>query len=289
MNYRSLFSFSSDQRKGIFVLLFLIVALQGAYWFWVSKTDKKPSTKSKAEWMAMQVYIDSLKEESSSATQKIYPFNPNFITDYRGYQLGMTTAELDRLFAFRKENKYVNSAKEFQQVTQVSDSLLQAISPYFKFPSWVSQPKATFKFKDYSKPKKEVIVRLDINQASQDDLIKLYGIGPALSERILKQKEIFGGFVSMDQMDVIWGLSPEVVENLKKHFEVQQPPAIKKIKINDLSTKELAKFPYFNYAISKEIVTFRSMNNGIKGIEDLTKIKGFPVEKLNIIALYLEF
>ncbi|GGD14628.1 ComEA family DNA-binding protein [Flavobacterium orientale] len=289
MSYTSLFSFSSDQRKGIFVLLFLIVGLQGAYWFWVSKTDNQPNTKLHAEWIAMQSHIDSLKEETSTTTFKIYPFNPNFITDYRGYQLGMTTAEIDRLFAFRKENKYVNSAKEFQQVTQVSDSLLQAISPYFKFPSWVNQPKSNFKFKDYSKPKNEIIVRKDINQASQEDLIKLYGIGPALSERILKQKEIFGGFVSMDQMEAIWGLSPEVIENLKKHFEVQQQPAIKKIKINDLSTKELAKFPYFNYAISKEIVTFRSMNNGIKDIEDLTKIKGFPVEKLNIIALYLEF
>jgi hypothetical protein len=30
------------------------------------------------------------------------------------------------------------------------------------------------------------------------------------------------------------------------------------------------------------------MNGDIK-IEDLTKIKGFPVEKLKIIALYLEF
>jgi DNA uptake protein ComE-like DNA-binding protein len=64
---------------------------------------------------------------------------------------------------------------------------------------------------------------------------------------------------------------------------------VKKLKINDLPSKELAKFPYFNYALSKEIVTYRSMNNGIKEIEDLTKIKGFPVEKINIIALYLEF
>jgi hypothetical protein len=40
--------------------------------------------------------------------------------------------EIDRLLAFRKENKYVNSAKEFQNVTKVSDSLLND-GPYFKF------------------------------------------------------------------------------------------------------------------------------------------------------------
>jgi hypothetical protein len=31
------------------------------------------------------------------------------------------------------------------------------------------------------------------------------------------------------------------------------------------------------------------MNNGIHSIEDLTKIKGMPNEKIKIIALYLEF
>ena len=53
--------------------------------------------------------------------------------------------------------------------------------------------------------------------------------------------------------------------------------------------KELIKFPYFKYALAKEIVTYRSMNSGIKNIDDLTKIKGFPVDKIKIIALYLEF
>jgi len=289
MSLKSFFSFSSDQRKGIFLLLTLIVVLQGIYWYWFASASTKVSSSDTHEWVAMQTYIDSLKEETEITAPKVYPFNPNFITDYKGYQLGMSVAELDRLFAFRKENRYVNSAKEFQEITQISDSLLAEIAPYFKFPEWINRPKSNFKYKDFSKTKNEKIVVQDINQASADDLIKLYGIGPALSERILKQKEVFGGFVSMDQMEDVWGLSPEVIENLKKHFAIIQQPLVKKLKINDLPSKELAKFPYFNYALSKEIVTYRSMNNGIKEIEDLTKIKGFPVEKINIIALYLEF
>ena len=64
--------------------------------------------------------------------------------------------------------------------------------------------------------------------------------------------------------------------------------SIKKININSASIKELSQFPFFKYNLAKEIVTYRTMNGDIK-IEDLTKIKGFPVEKLKIIALYLEF
>ncbi|WP_321539208.1 helix-hairpin-helix domain-containing protein [Flavobacterium piscinae] len=170
----------------------------------------------------------------------------------------MSVKELEKLFAFRKQNKYVNSAEEFQTVTGVSDSLLNAISPYFKFPDWVNQPKK--QYASYSNNKfenKKTIVKIDINQATQEDLIKVYGIGPALSERILKNKESLGGFFSMEQLQFIWGLSPEVIENLNKHFEVTTEPKINKVDINNASVKELAKFPYFNYSIAKEIVTHR--------------------------------
>ena len=63
----------------------------------------------------------------------------------------------------------------------------------------------------------------------------------------------------------------------------------KKIAINEASLKELSQFSYFRYELAKQIVTYRSMNGNINNIEDLSKIKGFPVDKAKIISLYLEF
>jgi len=244
----------------------------------------------KQKWIALQPVIDSLKSEKENYVPKIYPFNPNFITDFKGYKLGMSVEQIDRLLAFRKANKYVNSAEEFQQVTLVSDSLLKTMSPYFKFPDWVTNKNK--KFVNYSKSnfdKKPTIVVIDINEATQEDLIKVYGIGPAISERILKEKAKFGSFMAMEQMEHIWGLSPEVIENLNEHFEVKAIPNIKKVNINTVSVKELGQFPYFRYTLAKEIVVYRSMNGDIKSSEDLKKIKGFPVEKINVIDKYLEY
>jgi len=247
------------------------------------------NNKEKQQWLSLQTEIDKAKQETEIDSPKMYPFNPNFITDFKGYKLGMSTQEIDRLLAYRKTNKYVNSAQEFQAITKVSDSLLSIISPYFKFPDWVKNKK---EFKTNSKQnfeKKETTVILDINQATQEDLKKIYGVGDGLSERILKDKEKLGGFVSMEQMNDVWGLSPEVIVQLNEHFKIKTSPIIKKININTASIKELMQFPYFKYALAKSIVTYRSMNNGITNAEDLTKIKGFPSEKINIIVLYLEF
>lgn len=288
---RSFFNFTREQRTGIFVLFAIIILLQMIYFFvdFGFETKEYPD---KQKWLSLQSEIDSMKRESEKESPKMYLFNPNFITDYKGYKLGMSVEEIDRLLVFRKENKYVNSPKEFQNVTKISDSLLNVIAPYFKFPDWVNNKK---EFKEYNKypnkafAKKEKIIIIDINQATKEDLIKIYGIGEAISLRILKQKENLGGFVSMEQMKDVWGLSPEVIENLNSHFKVSVLPNIKKIDVNSASLKELSQFYYFRYALAKEIVTYRSMRGNINNIEDLTKIKGFPVDKAKIIGLYLDF
>ena len=284
----SYFKFSKAQRHGIFVLLLAIVAFQFVYFF-SFKFRKPKALNANQQWVALPLTKDSASTYKKKGAYEIRPFNPNFITDFRGYKLGMSVEEIDRLLAYRKTNRYVNSAQEFQQVTKVSDSLLKVIAPYFKFPDWVMKRNQSHAYAASSFEKKQSKPIIDINKATAEDLKKVYGIGDGLSDRILKEKEKLGGFVSMEQLADVWGLSPEVVASLNKDFNVSILPPVKKFKINQLNVKELMQFPYFKYPLAKAIITFRSMNNGIKSVEDLSKISGFPVDKIQIIALYLEF
>ena len=288
---KSYFQFSREHRSGIFLLLGLILLAQIAYFLFADKIVAVKSPKEDAAWLAMQNEIDSLKQIVALKKDTIYPFNPNFLTDYKGYKLGLSVAEIDRLHAFRSQNNYVNSAKHFQLVTKVSDELLNKLAPYFKFPDWVTHKKDSYEagYTKFPTKEKAAIIQKDINTASREDLIAAYGIGEKLADKILLEKDKFGEFASMEQLEFIWGISPEAIADLQKRFFVKNPSALKKIAINELSIKELATFPYFNYALAKEIVIYRTMNNGIKDIDDLTKIKGMPNEKLKIIALYLEF
>jgi DNA uptake protein ComE-like DNA-binding protein len=294
MNINSLkkyFHFSREQRLGIFILFLIIIVLQLGYYFvnfnLVSKTNPEEQ-----KWLSLQSQIDAIKGDEDNNAPKTYSYNPNFITDYKGYKLGMSVAEIDRLMAFRKQGKFANSPEEFQKVTGISDSLLDVMRPNFKFPDWVNNKKE-YKIQEKTAnlpfAKKEKIAIIDINQATYEDLIKIYGIGETIANRILDEKQKLGSFVSMEQMDAIWGLTPEVIADLNLHFKILIPPKITKIDINNASLKELAQFPYFRYALAKQIITYRSMNGEIKNIEDLTKIKGFSVDKAKIIALYLNF
>ncbi|NHN25364.1 helix-hairpin-helix domain-containing protein [Flavobacterium jejuense] len=288
--FKSYFLFSREHRSGIFLLFILVILIQSIYFILKSNnffyTSKQLHDK---EWLLVQNKIDSIKKSKIETGYQPKAFNPNFITDYKGYLLGMSLAEIDRLHQYRALNKFVNSAYEFQKVTQVSDSLLTKISPLFKFPDWVNAKKDFKPYGNFNKKVEEKIVSIDLNSATKEDLMKVYGIGDKISDIVLKEKEKFGTFASVDQLEFVWGISSEVLEDCKLRFFVQPNSSLKKININTASTKELMKFPYFNYAFAKEIVTYRSMNGVLSSIEDLAKINNCPLEKLKIIALYLEF
>ncbi len=294
MNFKrfsTYFYFSKSQRSGLLALLVLIVVLQTIYFF-VDFSLPIKENPEKEKWLAVQTEIDSLKSTMSIKGSKLYPFNPNFISDYKGYKLGMSVQEIDRLLTFRKQNKFVNSAAEFQKVTQISDSLLGVIAPYFKFPDWVKQKTKWKTFPNSNYPtfaKKEKMIVIDINIATSEELVKVYGVGEVIAQRILSYKESLGGFVAMEQLNEVWGLSPEVLANLNKQFKVKSMTGIKKVDVNNASIKELAQFPYFKYTVAKQIVIYRSMNGTINSVDDLIKIKNFPVDKAKIIGLYLDF
>ncbi|MDM1511450.1 ComEA family DNA-binding protein [Myroides odoratimimus] len=293
-NYKKRFYYyTKSQKRGLFFLVLFVIAIQ-LYIYYPRSSDQhivdQYSTLFNDEYQKQISLLDSINTIAIAKRDTIYPFNPNFITDYRGFVLGMSTAEIDRLLSFRKENKYVNSAKEFQQVTQVSDEWLKTYSTYFKFPDWVNAPKVKREYVDYSKPKVEVpIVAICINSATLDDLQKVRGIGPYYADKIMKEREKYGGFVSIQQLKFVYGLSEEVVNELYRHFKVMNAPTVTTLNINEASINQLKELPYMNYYIAREVVKHRSMNGDFVNKEGLLQIEKFPIDKIDIISLYLRF
>lgn len=286
-NIKSHFTFLKAERSGILCIIILIFIVQGIY-FYTNPTPTQTAVFSNDKVIRYQQQMDSLKLIALTAKPKRYPFNPNFISDYKGFTLGMSTEEIDRLHAFRAKNKYVNSAAEFQAVTKVSDSLLNDIKPYFKFPEWVKnkQQKSSYKKNKYANKEEIIYKKIDINKATIAELRKVYGIGEKLSARIVNYRTKLNGFVNSSQLNEVYGLKPEVIEKLWKRFYLEKP-TITIINLNTCTLEELEKVPYINYELADEILNQRTLREGFKDFEELTKIRNFPTDKLEIIEVYL--
>ena len=279
--------FTRQQRLAVIVLILVIISLQLS---WVSHNELRADTFDiePETYLKFQKEVDSLvAEQLKKSTRKLYPFNPNYITDYKGYTLGMSAEEINRLHAYRAKNKWVNTNKEFQRVTNVSDSLLKSIAPHFKFPDWVTKSTPKSNSTAYTS-KKSFAQKIDLNKATAKQLQKVYGIGAFYSERIIRSRDSFeGGFISDLQLQGIQGLTLEVIANILKEFTVKTPRVIKKINLNSATIAQLVSIEYIDYELAYEIIELRMLRDGYNAIEELTKVKEFPTEKLEIIELYL--
>lgn len=272
------------------MLIILITTFQCVYFFGDLSHEK--INVDEALLARYNKEIDSLRlAELEARKPTVYPFNPNYITDYRGTSLGMTNEEIDRLLAFRKQNKWVNSTKQFQEVTKISDSLLNTIAPYFKFPDWVensisnpiSNPIST-----YNNTPKTFTQKQDLNTATAQQLQKVYGIGEVLSQRIIKYRNKYkGGFIADVQLQDVYGLDAETIENITKEFTVKTPGLVNKVSLNLATSDELVTIPYIDYDLAYEIVEQRQLRGGFKSLNELIKVKDFPNNKIDIIKLYL--
>jgi len=281
---KSHFVFNRSQQNGIFLLVIIIIVLQAIYFFADFSSESNSEALSQQKIETFQAQIDSIKLARAEADSlKIYPFNPNYITDFKGYTLGMSVEEIDKLHQFRDEDRWINSAKDFQKVTGVSDSLLASISPYFKFPDWVIEAE-----KKKSKVKAIASTPIsDLNKAEAEELQKVNGIGEVLANRIVNYRTKIGGFRSEIQLKDIYGLNYETREKLRQQFQVFKDEEFGLININKAKILDLVDVPYIKYELAREIIDYRQLHEKISSFEELSKIETFPSDKIDRIQLYL--
>ncbi len=286
LHLKSHFEFNKPQRSGILFVCALIVGLLCVLQFYSPQPSLLLDICS-PQIVKQQAYVDSLRKEALEKKKpKRYPFNPNFISDYKAYTLGLTPLEFDRLSRFRGSNKWIHSIADFKEVTKVSDSLLAIIGPLFKFPDWVVKSKAASAQKSLSVGL-SYTDKIDLNTATQIQLQKVRGIGPALSARIISYRDKLGGFSVDKQLQNVWGLSQQVVANVLAGFTVKTPNPIKQIAINTASVSDIATIPGISFDFAKEIWEFRILRQKIESLSELKKIEGMTASKYALIELYL--
>lgn len=267
------FILSKPQRGAILILLVLLIAVQ-LYRLLVNSPELSPVDLSQAQ--SYQTQLDSLRIKENAQTPIVYQYNPNYLTDYRAYTLGLPPEAFDKLLRYRQTNSYVNTPKQFQEVTKLSDSLMEKLLPQLKF------SKPLFK----SKTKNRIVLKKDINKASASDFQEVSGIGAVLSERIIKYRSFLSGFSVLEQCYEVYGLDSLVVQRLWERFEIQSLPEIERLDLTTVSLQELEQIPYLNRADARKIIAHRTKNKGIS-MATLSELFVNSPNKLQRIKLYL--
>lgn len=108
----------------------------------------------------------------------------------------------------------------------------------------------------------------DINRADSADLLPLPGIGPVYAGRIVKYRNLLGGFVSADQLGEVYGIPPETIIKIRAQIFIDSS-AVRKIKIDSASFRELLRHPYLEFEDVKALVEYRDFKRDIESSDEL--------------------
>ena len=129
---------------------------------------------------------------------------------------------------------------------------------------------------------------IPINSADSVQLLPLPGIGPVYAGRIIRYRELLGGYVQIDQLNEVYGLEEETIEMITDLIIIDQS-MIRKIKLDSATFTQLLRHPYLQYEDVKSLVSFREFKSGIDSIQELRANNLLSDSTLEKIGPYLHF
>lgn len=194
--------------------------------------------------------------------------------------LGLSDKKVQTLINFREKGAQFKNIQDVEKVYGLTKKDIENISPYIYFPN---QKKSNKKENSNNIQTKKLIA---INNCTATDLQTIKGIGPVLSERIIKYRDALGGFYAKEQLKEVYNLPDSTYDYMQKLISID-PNSIKKIALNSCTSKDLKAHPYLR-EYHKEILDLRKKLTKFKNPTELKQISLINEENYLKFAPYLE-
>lgn len=281
------FSFSKSEQRGILVLI-IILLLQ---LFFISFRNLFYSSTKPYDIAGIQNAIEALNRSADSLPEKFYYgeiafsspnlfyFNPNTASDKELATLGFTQKNIKTIRNYLKSGGHFYSPQDINKIYGIDKALSAALIPYIE----INQEKVDLIRKE---KRQENLDKYELNMADTNMLLSIPGIGPVLASRVLKYRNILGGFYSLDQLKEVYGLDSNLISTISSHLFIDTSQ-IKRLSVNKSDFKTLEKHPYISKYQAEGIIQYRKTQGEFKQIEDLVKYKIISKDEMRKVAHYI--
>jgi DNA uptake protein ComE-like DNA-binding protein len=132
------------------------------------------------------------------------------------------------------------------------------------------------------------VTYVELNSCDSAALDMLPGIGTVLSARIIKYRNLLGGFADKRQLLEVYGLPTETFDKISQRVTTDTTLLVK-IKINSSDYRELVRHPYLSPAEVSTILKYRATIGRIEGWKTVTENNLITSDKAGLLRFYLSY
>ena len=225
-----------------------------------------PSEKPKSSPMGMV----KAKEETLDY------FDPNTVAEEELKTMGFTNYQARNLINYRLSGGVFRKADDILKIYGVDSVLFVKIKPFIKLDS----------VNEVIVPSFDEIPMVELNSADSALLTQLPGIGPAYAKRIIRYRELLGGYYTPKQLLEVYNFPEDTFYGLEDYIYADTLH-IRKMRINFLEFAELLRHPYLSKEQVAQILDRKEKLGAFKSIAEVAALQGFDDVTFEQVRPYL--
>nr|NQU94550.1 helix-hairpin-helix domain-containing protein [Bacteroidota bacterium] len=266
---------------------FLNYRYAGGRFFKKSDVNKLYSI-SDSLYNILEPYIDIKKNEFDKPVEEaaeyriddeLYVFDPNSMNKKDWRDIGLSDRQAGVIVNFMNAGGKFEVKEDLKAVYSITEKDYKRLERYIDLP-YRSDVK-----KGIKKDDPEIFV-VEINSADSSELVKLKGIGPSFAKRIIKYRELLGGYYENDQLMEVFGMDTTRFYGFVHQVKIDKNK-LGKLDINKATFKDLLRHPYLEYYMVKSIFDYKEDKGNFSSVAELRNIGLIYDELYEKISPYL--
>lgn len=115
------------------------------------------------------------------------------------------------------------------------------------------------------------VLTVDINRADSAALRQVPGIGPVFSSRIVRYRNLVGGFYERGQLLEVYGLDSSNYQQIKPHLVIDTTYSLRQIDLNKATFGEMIRHPYLDRNQVNALLMLREQHGPFRSPEEICR------------------
>lgn len=213
-----------------------------------------------------------------------FPFDPNTLSADSLRQMQLRDFVVRNIVSYREAGGVFQRPEDIDRIYGLEPEVAEILHPYIHIDSmqFSGHGEQTERLAD----RRETIPVIDLNRVDTAGLILVPGIGGYYASRILKYRELLGGYMDFNQIWEVYGMDSVKFRAIEKHCRIDTQ-AVKKIRLNQAGFRELIAHPYINRSETYAILQYRDYAGEYTAVEELLMHQIVDEERFKAMSKYL--